>query len=390
MSVLADDALEGRGLGTAGYEGALQYVEKAVTSYGLAPAGENGGFRQRVPLRNSVVVESRSSMKVRGAAGTKTLVYGKDYLLSADPLREQVSIQDAPVVFVGYGVSASALGYDDYGAGVDVKGKVVAFLSGAPAMLPSNERAYYSSGAVKEAEAIKRGAIGTISFTSARRSALPLGCERRHRQAGRLRLGGRAGQPQPGRPGAARVGVAEPLGRGGALCRGVEACRRGVRGGREEHAAGIRPGDPRVAHHAVHAHGCRERQPRRAPRGQRSDAEERTRRLRRPRGSLRARRGDERRRHLQRRARQRLRRRDRAGRGARVLGAAHAAPALRPVPVRDGRGAGPSRLRLLRAESHGAQGQPRGRSRTRHAVPVPPAARHRARTGRSTRRSRRR
>ena len=50
--------------------------------------------------------------------------------------------------------------------GVDVKGKVVAYLSGAPAKLPSNERAYYSSGAVKEAEAVKRGAIGTISFTS--------------------------------------------------------------------------------------------------------------------------------------------------------------------------------------------------------------------------------
>ncbi|MEZ5419246.1 MAG: hypothetical protein R2708_18170 [Vicinamibacterales bacterium] len=33
-------------------------------------------------------------------------------------------------------------------------------------MLPSNERAYYSSGAAKEAEAIKRGAVGTISFTS--------------------------------------------------------------------------------------------------------------------------------------------------------------------------------------------------------------------------------
>jgi Zn-dependent M28 family amino/carboxypeptidase len=166
MSVLADDALEGRGLGTPGYEGALQYVEKTVTGYRLEPAGEGGGFRQRVPLRNSVVVEGGSAMKVRSADGTKTLAYGKDFLLGADPLRDEVSIEDAPVAFVGYGVSAPALGYDDYGTGVDVTGKVVAYLSGAPAMLPSNERAYYSSGAVKEAEAIKRGAIGTLSFTS--------------------------------------------------------------------------------------------------------------------------------------------------------------------------------------------------------------------------------
>lgn len=166
MTVLADDALEGRGLGSAGYEGALQYVEKTVTSFGLAPAGENGGYRQRVPLRNSVVVENASAMTVRSAGRTRTLAYGKDFLLGADALRAQVSIADTPVAFVGYGVSAPALGYDDYGAGIDVKGKVVAFLSGAPALLPSNERAYYSSGAAKEAEAVKRGAIGTISFTS--------------------------------------------------------------------------------------------------------------------------------------------------------------------------------------------------------------------------------
>ncbi|MEP7118796.1 MAG: M28 family metallopeptidase [Acidobacteriota bacterium] len=166
MTVLADDALEGRGLGSPGYEGALQYVEKEVKSYGLAPAGEAGGFRQRVPLRNSVVVEKGSALAVYGRAGKKTLVFGTDYLLGADPLRADVSIENAPVVFVGYGVSAPGLGYDDYAAGIDVKGKVIAFLSGAPATLPSNERAYYSSGPAKEAEAIKRGAIGTISFTS--------------------------------------------------------------------------------------------------------------------------------------------------------------------------------------------------------------------------------
>jgi Zn-dependent M28 family amino/carboxypeptidase len=166
MTVLADDALEGRGLGTAGYDGALRHVETEVKAYGLAPAGENGGYRQRVPLRNSVVVAGGSAMSVRSASGRRTLAYGKDYLLSADPLRAEVRIDDAPVAFVGYGVSAPGLGYDDYASGLDVSGKVVAFLSGAPASLPSNERAYYSSGAVKEAEAIRRGAIGTLSFTS--------------------------------------------------------------------------------------------------------------------------------------------------------------------------------------------------------------------------------
>lgn len=166
MSVLADDRFEGRGLGSPGYDGALAYVETTLKSYGLQPAGEQGGFRQRVPLRNGIVSEGKSAMTVRSGAKTKTLTYGKDYMLGADLLRGDVDIANAPVAFVGYGVSAPALGYDDYAAGIDVTGKVVAYLSGAPAVLPSNERAYYSSGAVKEVEAAKRGAIGTISFTS--------------------------------------------------------------------------------------------------------------------------------------------------------------------------------------------------------------------------------
>jgi Zn-dependent M28 family amino/carboxypeptidase len=166
MSTLADDKFEGRGLGTAGYDGALGYVESTLKAYGVEPAGENGGFRQRVPLRNSTVAENQSLLKVTSKGGTRTLAYGVDYMLSADHLRETVSIDDAPVAFVGYGVSAPGLGYDDYASAGDLKGKVVIYLSGAPASLPSNERAYYSSGAVKDAEAVKRGAIGTMSFTS--------------------------------------------------------------------------------------------------------------------------------------------------------------------------------------------------------------------------------
>ena len=102
------DSLEGRGLGSKGYEGALQYVEKTLTADGLAPAGENGGFRQRVPLRNAVVDQKASSVTITSKAGKRTLVYGKDYLLSADQLRTDVTLDDAPIVFVGYGVSAPA------------------------------------------------------------------------------------------------------------------------------------------------------------------------------------------------------------------------------------------------------------------------------------------
>ena len=56
-----------------------------------------------------------------------------------------------PVVFVGFGVTAPDQKYDDY-AGVDVHGKIVLMIYGAPSAFPSTERAYYSDGIVKAKE----------------------------------------------------------------------------------------------------------------------------------------------------------------------------------------------------------------------------------------------
>ena len=163
MNVLAHDSMEGRAPGTPGYAAAANYAEEQFRAMGLQPAGVGGSWKQEVPLRHSTVIEDQSSLSVWTPIGTRTLTYDEDFYLGADPLRERVDIREAEVVFVGFGVSAPDLGYDDF-ADADVDGKVVMFLSGAPASFPSNERAYYSSGATKTAEAIARGAIGTLTF----------------------------------------------------------------------------------------------------------------------------------------------------------------------------------------------------------------------------------
>ena len=163
IRVLADDSLAGRAPGTPGFAGASGYAEQTLRDLGLQPAGEDGTFRQAVPLRHSTVVEGASSLSIRTASGTIPMTYDVDFYLGADPLRESVEIDEAGVVFVGFGVSAPGLGYDDYET-IDVEGKVVMYLSGAPASFPSNERAYYSSGATKGGEAIRRGAVGTLTF----------------------------------------------------------------------------------------------------------------------------------------------------------------------------------------------------------------------------------
>ena len=163
IRILADDSMLGRAPGTAGFTSAIEYVEENLREFGLLPAGENNSYRQAVPLRNATIVEDESSLSVFTTAGRQTMTYGVDYYMGADMLRANTELDAANVVFVGFGVSAPALGHDDYGD-IDVRGKVVLYLSGAPTDFPSNERAYYSSGGTKTAEAIQRGAIGALTF----------------------------------------------------------------------------------------------------------------------------------------------------------------------------------------------------------------------------------
>lgn len=163
MRILADDSLAGRAPGTEGFEGASRYVESQLVALGLDPAGDDG-YKQPVPLRESMVDEARSGLSFTADGGTVELGYAEDFTLSADPVRTESTVT-APVVFAGYAVHAPDFGYDDFSE-IDVSGKIVAYLSGAPPVLPSNPRAYYSSGATKRAELLSRGAVGMISFTS--------------------------------------------------------------------------------------------------------------------------------------------------------------------------------------------------------------------------------
>ena len=67
----------------------------------------------------------------------------------------------APLVFVGFGITAPRFKYDDY-AGMDVKGKFAVMLSDAPPSFPSEEGAHYASRRVKSKLAAEHGAVGVI------------------------------------------------------------------------------------------------------------------------------------------------------------------------------------------------------------------------------------
>ncbi len=161
MRFLADDALEGRGTATRGHEIAAKYMASRFEGMGLQPGGENGSYFQQVPLRSFKTDEAKSSLTVTRNGQALPLMANVDFILTGDPSRPDVSVE-APVVFAGFGVTAPDQNYDDYKS-IDVKGKIVAFVLGAP-NFESSLKAHYSSLEVKAQTAVDHGAVGTVAF----------------------------------------------------------------------------------------------------------------------------------------------------------------------------------------------------------------------------------
>jgi hypothetical protein len=161
MRFLSDSLLQGRAPDTPGYEIAARYVAAQLEGMGLRPGGASGTWFQSVPLRKAVLDTSRSSLVLVASGKEQKLVDGQDYVLTADVLNPSNSLE-APIAFVGFGVTAPEEKYDDY-AGIDVRGKIVATFYGAPSRFPSTVRASYSDDVVKTKNALAHGAIAMLT-----------------------------------------------------------------------------------------------------------------------------------------------------------------------------------------------------------------------------------
>lgn len=170
MRFLSDSLLQGRAPDTPGYDIAARYVATELEGMGLHPAA-SGGWFQPVPLQKAVTEAGSSSVVLTFNGKEQKLVDAKDYVLAAwfakTPADHGASRAEsdvsAPVIFVGFGVTAPDQKYDDYD-GIDVHGKLVLEIDGAPASFPSTERAYYSDGLVKARNAVAHGAVGRLSI----------------------------------------------------------------------------------------------------------------------------------------------------------------------------------------------------------------------------------
>jgi hypothetical protein len=157
MRFLADDLLEGREAGTRGFDVAAAYVATQFEGMGLDPLESNSYF-QEVPLRRAALVDSTLEIRV----GDKVLALEpeRDFIVGGHPSLGEFEA-NAEVVFVGYGVRAPELGYDDYD-GADIRGKIVGFFDGVPESLPGPVHGYFQFGTEKWSAAAKLGAVSGI------------------------------------------------------------------------------------------------------------------------------------------------------------------------------------------------------------------------------------
>jgi len=162
ITYLADDKLKGRQPGTEGYKMAGDYVIERLKVYGVQPAGDGGSWLQQVKLRKAFIAPGAQVSLVKGTASIN-LTYGRDVTISPSPAVATGSV-DAPLVFAGYGITNAGQKYDDY-AGIDVKGKAVLVVRGAPQAFPSSEASHSMDQITLQKNAAAHGAVAVILAT---------------------------------------------------------------------------------------------------------------------------------------------------------------------------------------------------------------------------------
>ncbi len=200
IQFLADDKLQGRDVGSDGYNQAVTYVAGKMETFGLKPAGTNG-YLQPVKFETRTLVEDESSLTLVRDGSETTLERLDATQSSRADLAPSV---EAGMVFVGYGLHVPEVNYDDL-AGLNLKGKIAVYVNSVAALnAPGPVKSHVGTAAERWAALKAAGAIGTATL------AIP--------GAGRGGAGGAAAAGRGGQGGGQGRGrgAADPAAAGGA------------------------------------------------------------------------------------------------------------------------------------------------------------------------------
>ena len=161
---LADDLLEGRGPGSRGDQVTQLYIATQFEALGLQPAAGNKEWLQPFPLVGVRTI-APPNVVFKNEGKTVSLKSVEDFMSTIGRPAETARLQDAELVFVGYGIEAPEHDWDDY-KGVDLTGKVLVMMNNDPASDPElfegRRRLYYGRWDYKYEIAAQKGAAGAI------------------------------------------------------------------------------------------------------------------------------------------------------------------------------------------------------------------------------------
>jgi Zn-dependent M28 family amino/carboxypeptidase len=163
---LSSDEFEGRKPGTIGERMTTTYLIDQFKSMGLKP-GNGGSYLQAVPAVETTLLDG-DKVALDVATGDKVEKYSYRNDLIAGTLQNipDVKLENADLVFAGYGIVAPEYHWNDY-AGLDVKGKIVVVLVNDPghvdpALFKGRNMTYYGRWTYKYEEAARQGAAGCL------------------------------------------------------------------------------------------------------------------------------------------------------------------------------------------------------------------------------------
>ncbi len=165
VKFLSSDLLEGRGMGQRGSDIAAEYIATQFALDGLKPAGDQGTYFQEVPMVKITTLPD-TTMSLVPKSGEPAQLKNLDDFVIHNETQTDVADIDAPIVFVGYGITAPEYKWDDY-KGVDLKGKVALLFvneptSDDPKFFKGKALTYYGRWTYKYEETARHGAIATL------------------------------------------------------------------------------------------------------------------------------------------------------------------------------------------------------------------------------------
>jgi Zn-dependent M28 family amino/carboxypeptidase len=167
VAFLADDRMKGRETGSPEHREAAEYIAAQFKQAGLQPGGTDGYF-QPVRFTSRTIVEDKSNLALVRGSTVVPVTLGDEATFS---MRIQSAPHvEAPLVFAGYGLQVPESKHDDL-AGLDLKGKVVVLLTGAPSMIPGPLLAHYQN--TRWSYLKKTGAIGVVSIQNPKGQDIP-------------------------------------------------------------------------------------------------------------------------------------------------------------------------------------------------------------------------